>query len=82
MRSMSVLTIGEIIRRKRKAMGLTQRKLAEKAGATPLMVYNWEKGLFFPNVMSLCDLADVFGCSVDELLGRTQGKAKGGAEQC
>ena len=40
-------------------------------GVSVTTVSNWERELFYPNVMELCDLADFFGCSTDELLGRT-----------
>lgn len=65
-------TIGNIIRYKRRQLGLTQKQFAKKIGASATSVSTWETGLFYPSVFALCDLADFFGCSVDELLGRTE----------
>lgn len=64
-------TIGENIRAKREAMALSQGTLAKYLGLYhQTTVSYWETGKFCPNACSLCDLADVFNCSVDELLGR------------
>jgi transcriptional regulator with XRE-family HTH domain len=66
------MTIGEIIRYKRKRLGLTQKQLADKAGFSKTSICYWECGIYYPSVMDLCDLADFFGCTTDELLGRTE----------
>lgn len=64
-------TIAEQIRARRKAMGLKQGELAERLNMdTQVTVSNWERGKFCPSLIYMCDLADVFECSVDELLGR------------
>lgn len=64
-------TIAEQIRTHRKAMGLTQGELANRLGmGAQVAVSNWERGIFCPSLIYMCDLADVFECSVDELLGR------------
>ena len=63
--------IAEQIRTRRKAMGLNQTELSEKIGAgCAKSVSLWETQAFLPNLLNLCALADVFECSVDELLGR------------
>lgn len=64
-------TIGENIRARRESMRISQRTLSEYLHLSHQTVVSfWETGKFCPNAVSLCDLADVFGCSVDELLGR------------
>lgn len=64
-------TIGINIRVKRKAMRLTQEKLADKVGTySQTIVSLWENGYCCPHLVTLCALADVFGCTVDEILGR------------
>lgn len=63
-------TIGEIIRYKRQQLGLTQKGLAKKIGSSATSVNYWERGEYYPSVFALCDLADFFGCTTDELLGR------------
>ena len=66
------MTIGEIIRKKRKAMKLTQLELSEKIQVTTITIHNWENNVVCPTALSLCDLADFFGCTTDELLGRKE----------
>ena len=63
--------VGENIRARREAMRINQWTLAKylKLSHQTVVSY-WETGKCCPNAGSLCDLADVFGCSVDELLGR------------
>lgn len=63
-------TIGNIIRYKRRQLGLTQKQLAENLKVSHTTVNLWEKGNVYPSAMCLCDLADQFHCSVDELMGR------------
>ena len=75
---MAVLMIGDIIRTKRKAKRMTQSELAIKLGTNQATVCSWEIGQNYPTALYLCDLADAFECSVDELLGRTQSAEKGG----
>lgn len=63
-------TIGESIRDKRKALKITQTKLGDKIGVRRDTISCWERGLYYPNALAICDLADVFECTADELLGR------------
>ena len=65
--------VGENIRERREALGLTKRGLAAKLGSanSSRCVGAWERGIGLPNAYNLCGLADVFGCTVDELLGRS-----------
>ena len=62
--------VGSNIRARRLAMGVTQSELIEMMGRDGGQVSTWETGKFLPGAYSLCELADVFGCTVDELLGR------------
>lgn len=63
-------TFGEILKEKRTESGWTQQELADKIGVNFSTISLWERGLRIPNIYLACDLADVFGCSVDELCGR------------
>lgn len=50
---------GEKIRNARKALGLTQRQLAQQLGVSNTSVSNWEKGLSRPDadmIQSLCGI--------------------------
>lgn len=52
----------------RKAAGLTQRGLAEKVGVDQSAVFFWESGKTKPRAALLPKIANVCGCTVDELL--------------
>lgn len=61
---------GSVIFASRKMKGWTQEQLAELVGVSSVAVSKWERGISVPEVELLCKLADLFGVSVDELLGR------------
>ena len=50
---------------------LKQSELAQKLGVTQRKVSYWETGKIEPNLEDLCKIADLFGVSVDELIGRS-----------
>lgn len=52
-------------------MGLTQEELAEKLEVSAAAISKWERGVSTPELSMVCKMADCFGISVDELLGRT-----------
>ena len=69
--------IGRFIAEKRRALGLTQRELAEALGVSNRTVSKWECGGGLPelaNILPLCALLDV---TADELL-RGEADAEGG----
>lgn len=55
-------------RKFRKRAGLTQTELAKKIDMTQAAVGSWERGEAYPRVAKLKELADLYGCTVDELL--------------
>ena len=63
--------MGKSIIVQRKKMGLTQEELVEKMDVSPAAVSKWERGVGTPELSTVCKMADCFGISVDELLGRT-----------
>ena len=65
-------TLGKRISTRRKALGLTQDQLAEKLGVTAQAVSKWENDQSCPDITALPRLAEIFGISVDTLLGRTE----------
>ena len=71
-------TLGERIAYYRKRRGLTQEQLAEKCSVTPQAVSKWENDLSAPDISLLVPLAELFGISADELLGKE--KAQGAEE--
>lgn len=62
-------TLGKRIAALRKEKGLTQEQLAEKVGVSAQAVSKWENDVSCPDITLLPLLADLFGVSVDELLG-------------
>ena len=56
------------IKNRREQMGLTQKELAQRIGVTQGAVTQWEIGISRPSLTTLCKLADVFGCSVDDIV--------------
>lgn len=67
---MDTQTIGKRIAQLRKESGLTQEQLAEKLGVTAQAVSKWENDAACPDISLLPLLADIFGVSVDFLLGK------------
>lgn len=59
------------IKAKREMLGLTQNELAKVVGVTQGAVAQWENGISRPGVDTLCKLADVFRCKVDDILNPT-----------
>ena len=66
-------TLGDRIKFHRKRLGMTQEQLAVRMGVSAQAVSKWENNLSCPDISVLPDLADVFGISVDELLGKGSG---------
>ena len=66
------MNIGKNIFDLRKAKNVTQEALAAELGVTAAAVSKWEKGYTLPDILMLCALADFFGVTTDELLGRSK----------
>lgn len=47
---------------------LSQQEVAEKVGVDRNTYANWEKYETYPNAIQLMQLAEVFGCSLDDIL--------------
>lgn len=52
----------------RKAKGLTQKQVADFAGADQSNISNYEKGLYRPKYDIASKLAELFGCSIREIM--------------
>ena len=63
-------TLGKRIAANRKRMKFTQDQLAEQLGVTAQAVSKWENDQSCPDITMLPMLAEIFGISTDELLGR------------
>lgn len=63
--------IGNNIATVRKRSGMTQAELAERIGYSDKAVSKWERAESVPDVLTLVELARVFGVTVDELVGES-----------
>ena len=62
------MRINEIIREKRRALGLTQEQAAERLGVTASAVNKWERGASLPDITLLPALARLLGVDLNTLL--------------
>ena len=60
--------IGRFIAERRKALGLTQRQLAEQISVSDKAVSKWETGRGLPDVLLMPPLCAVLGITVNDLL--------------
>ena len=64
------VTIGRKIAELRKAHNMTQFELADALGISFQAVSNWERGASMPDISKLPELAEIFGVTIDEILGK------------
>lgn len=64
-------SFGQILREKRKERGWSQRQLGGLIKIPQQTITAWENGINEPMLYSAILLADVFECTIDELVGRT-----------
>ncbi len=60
--------IGRFIAERRRALGMTQRALAEALGVSDRTVSKWECGGGLPELANLLPLCALLGVTADELL--------------
>ncbi len=65
---MDLVKIGHYIAGKRKALGLTQRQLAEQLGMSDKSVSKWERGVCLPDVSMYEPLCSALGIRINEFL--------------
>ena len=75
MDNIKAVVASNIIELRTKA-GMTQLELAEKLNYSDKSVSKWERAESIPDVTILKSLADIFGVTVDYLLGNTDIKEK------
>ncbi len=66
---MKEMTLGERIATLRRKKSMTQEELAEQLGVSAQAVSKWENNVCCPDITLLPKLAQIFGVSVDMLLG-------------
>ncbi len=62
----------ERIKAFREERNWTQSELARRLGVSHTVIQGYELGTRKPSNDMLCALADLFGCTTDYLLGRTE----------
>ena len=65
---MDLVKIGKYIAGKRKALGMTQKQLAEKLNMSDKSVSKWERGICLPDVSVYMELCEILGISIKEFL--------------
>lgn len=64
------MNIGEALKYQREINGYTQNQVAEGAGISQPKICYYEKGRHLPLIDDCIRLADFYGISLDELVGR------------
>ena len=62
------MTIGEVIREKRKELELTQEQVAQRLGISAPAVNKWERGSTYPDITILPALARLLNTDINTLL--------------
>lgn len=62
--------IGENLRVVRVEHGYSQSDLAKKSGISQGTISRWEAGVHTPSIRDCATLADIYGISIDDLIGR------------
>ena len=60
--------MGEKLKTARQRAGMTQAQLAEAIGCKQKDVSRWEAGQIEPGVLTVKKMAQVLGCSMDDLV--------------
>ena len=55
------------IRRRRRELDMSQTELAKRAGVTPDLIWNYEKGNYVPGADKAYAIAQALGVTLDEL---------------
>ncbi len=66
------MDIGQVLAELRTERGIYQKELAVYLNVSIGTVSNYEKGIHYPDLITLCKLADFFGVTTDYLLSRTK----------
>ncbi len=61
---------GESLKQIRMMNEISQTELAKKTGISQQNISNWENDVYLPNIDFCVKLADFYGITLDELVGR------------
>lgn len=69
--------VGEIVRARRKSLGMSQKELARRLGVYAPTLCRWERGERGMPASALAAACEILGMSADELLGTDAGGMRG-----
>ena len=64
------MKFGAELKYHRESAGLSQTEVAKRTGITQAAISRWEDDLRIPNIENCILLADLYGITIDELVGR------------
>lgn len=64
------MEFGKILKRKREERRMTQEEVAERLGSTKQNISSYESGYKVAPLRIVIGAADMFRCSLDEMIGR------------
>ena len=67
--------------RLRDSRGLTDYRVCKETGIAPGSMSDWKHGRYKPNLGSLLKIADLFGVTLDELVGRGNENISNGSSE-
>ena len=65
---MDKITIGSKIRLAREYLGLTQEEFGHRIGAAKQTLSGWENGHSMPDIITLCEIADMCGLTLNDFV--------------
>ena len=65
-----MINYGEYLKEQREKLGLSQSAVANKINTSHQNISRWESGKILPSIDFCVKLADLYGVSLDELVGR------------
>lgn len=70
------LNYGEALKQQRKLNGYTQEQLSKETGILQPNISAWENNVYTPSIDFCVILADFYGITLDELIGRDSNNLK------
>ncbi len=65
-----MLNYGEALKYQREKLNISQLELSKKIGTSHQNIGRWERGEVLPNIDFCVKLAEFYGITLDELVGR------------